>query len=265
MMDEEFDLYFWPIDLSYASELTENHDIEISKLTSIDTFNVGQILRKSNKLNESDFSLFFIENIRLLIIILIGFVLTVTAKLTLFKLVKRRYTGLHNLLTINRTRFGSGTSFKTAVLSLAFSFFLFFNLSILTNLIKTEKVTVDTSEFIDSISKLNRTTKTLIAWDTNSTNVFYRLFKKPKQADALTAFDYANVDDFVSKVSKRELDFYFYFINEIYFIYLVYYVTLNRSADYIAFFKQTIYFETLRAMLYRKNLDKKLKQILNRR
>ena len=264
MMDEEFDFYYWPIDLSYASELANNHNIEIGKLALIDAFSVGQILKKSNKLNESDFSLFLIENIRLLAIILIGFILTVTAKLTLFKLIKRRYTGLRNLLTINRTRFGS-IWFKAGFLSLAFSIFLFFNLSILTNLIKTEKVTVDTSEFIDSISKLNRTTKTLIAWDTNSTNAFYRLFKKTKPTDAIAAFDYASVEDFISKVWKRELDCYFYFMGEGYFTYVIYYITLNGSADYIAFFKQTIYFENLRVMLNRKNLDKKLKQILNRR
>ena len=123
------------------------------------------MLRKPNKFNQSDFSSFFIENIRLLVTILIGFVLTVIIKFTLLKLSKRRYS-LFNLLSIYGYRLGSIS--KLGSISLAFSFFLFFNLNILRNMIKTQKITVDTSEFIDSISKLNTTTKTLITADKES-------------------------------------------------------------------------------------------------
>ena len=261
--NDELDFYYLPIDYSQVVNF-ENHNVEISKVTSINPFNVGQMLRKPNKLDESDFSLFLIENIRLLAIILIGFVLTVTAKFTLFKLVKRRYTGLHKLLVTNRTRLSSGISFKTAVLSLAFSFFLFFNLSMLTNMIKTQKVTVSTSEFINSISKLNKTTKTLVTFNINSRNLFNRLFKNRKRTNAITSSDYANFEDFFSKLSKNEFDCYFYFMSEFYIFASIYYVTLlNRSVDHFVFFKPTIYYESLKALFYRKNLDEKRKKIIN--
>ena len=232
----------------------------MSKITSIYPYNVGQILKKSSKFNKSDFSLFFIENIRLLVIILIGFILTVTAKFTLLKLIKRRCS-LSNLLINYDYRLGS-ISFKFGFLSLAFSFFLFFNLRILTNLIKTEKITVDTSGFIDSVSKLNRTTKTLIAWDKNSTNSFYRLFKKRNESDALAVFENGSTKDFISKMSNHQLDSYFYFMHGFFFFYLIYKISINRLVDHIIFCKPAIYSESLRTIFYRKNLDPKMKKIL---
>ena len=259
-MKEEFDLYFWQMDLYHSSLVADNPNIEISKVTSIEPYNIGQILKKPNKIDKSDFSVFFIENIRLLIIILIGFISTLSAKFILLKLIKRRFS-LYHLLT-NGTRLDS-ISFKIGVLSLALVFFIFFNLNILTNLIKTQKVTVDTSEFINSVSKLNKTTKPFVATDSHSEKLFYRLFKKRKHSQTLVSTDYPNLDDFFSKISKNGIDSYFYFTGEINFIYAVYYVILNKSADYIGFFKQTIYFEFLKVMLFRKKMDKKMKQILN--
>ena len=260
--DNILDFYYWPMDLSYKRLVSKNHNIEFSKVTSINPFNVGQMLRKPNKLNESDFSLFFIENMRLVVIILIGFCLTVTAKFTLLKFINRKCS-LYDLLMINGNRLNT-ISFKLGSITLAFSLFLFFNLNILKNMIKTQKVTVDTSEFIDSISKLNRTNKTPITFRKDSMALFYRLFKKRKQNDSLVVLDYANFSDFVSHISKRELDSYFYLMSELFFFLFVYYITqLNRSVDHIAFFKPTIYFESLRTIFYRKNLNEKMKKILN--
>ena len=261
MDNDEFDFYFWAME--YSGIDFDNHNVGISKITSINPFNVGQMLRKPNKLDESDFSLFLIENICLLVIILIGYFLTVTVNFTFLKLVKRRCS-LHDLLAINRTRLSSSGSFKIAVLSLAFTFFLFFNLSILTNMIKTQKVTVSTSEFIDSISKINRTTKTLVTFEINSMHLFNRLFYR-KPTDAITSSDYANFDDFYSKLSKRGVDTYFFFMKDSYFFASIYYVTLLNTSidDYFAFLKPTIYYESFKAFLYRKNLDQKRKKILN--
>ena len=262
MNDDGLDFYNWPLKLSYVNLLIDNHNFEISKVASINSFHIGQMLRKPNKLNKSDFSLFFIENTLLFVIILIGVVLTVAAKFTLLKLIKRRCS-LYNLLIFNETILDS-ISFKIGVLYLAFSLFLFFNLNILKNMIKTQKVTVDTSEFIDSISKLNRTTKPIVTTDTNSTNLFYRLFNKRKQNDALTRSDYANADDFYSKISKNGLESNLYFMSQFFFFFLINNIAqLNRSVDHIAFFKPTIYFESLRTIFYRKNLNEKMKKILN--
>ena len=183
---------------------------------------------------------------------------------TLLKLTNQKCS-LYSLLTIDQSRLSS-ISFNSAVLSLSFTFFLFFNLNILTNMIKTEKVTVSTSEFIDSISKLNRSTKTLITLDEDSMNIFLRMFKKRKKGDAQIVSLYDELNDIISKVTKNGLDSYFYFMGEIYFFLLINDVSsINISADHIAFAKSTIYFETLRAIFYRKNLDQKMKKILNNR
>lgn len=258
---DEFDIIAWPLELSRAALLSQ-HNVAFSKVISVNSFQIGQILRKPNKLNKSDLSLFLIENIGLLVIILVGFVLSVIAKCAILKLNKRRFSSLYNLLVINRTRSGS-ISFKIGVLSMALYIFLFFDLRILTNMIKTDKVTVSTSEFIDSISKLNRTSKTMVAWDTNSTILFYQIFKKRKQNDVI-AFD-AKLRGFFDS-SKCGLDYYFYFMCEFFFFFTVYHVTLvNRSVDHFIFFQPTIYFESLKAIFYRKDLDDKMKRILNRR
>ena len=262
--DNILDFYYWPVELSYERLVSKKHNIEINKVTSTTSYKVGQVLRKPNKLNQSDFSLFLIENIRLLVIILIGFVLNLSSKFTLLKLSKRRCI-LYDLLT-NGTRLSS-ISFKLGSVTLAFSFFLFFNLNMLTNMIKTEKVTVSTNEFLDSISKLNRTTKPVITVYTESMALFYRLFKKRKRNDDLKLTDYSkNVQKFFSTISKNGFDTYFYFMEEIFYLYFFYYGSLlNRSVDYIVFCNPTIYFESLRTIFFRKNLDKKMKQILNRR
>ena len=239
----------------------ENRNVELSKVTSINAFNVGQMLRKPNKLNQLDVTLFLIENIGHLAIILIGYFVDLMTIFTLLKLAKQK-CNLYNLLTINRTRLGLG-SFKIAVLSLAFSCFLFFNLNILTNMIKTEKVTVSTSEFIDSISKLNTTAKTLVSFNLNSTALFNRLFKGRKRTDDITSTKYY-LYGFLSKLSRKGLDSYFYFMNEFQFFFSIYYLTLrNKSLDYFVFFKPTIYYESLRAYFYRKNLDQERKKIIN--
>ena len=257
---DETDFYYWPLEFSYAN-FTENNNVKVSKTTSINAFNFGQVLRKPNKFNQSDFSLFFIENIRLLIFILVGFISTVTAKFTLLKLIKQR-CNLSNLLSIHGFRLDPIPT-KIGFIALAFSFFIFFNLNILTNMINTQKITVDTSEFIDSIPKLNKTTKTLITLYTDTMALFYRLFKKRKQNDDIIASDYTNFQDFFSRISKHGFDNHFYFMGEIYFMILIYYTTLlNTSLDPIIFFKPTIYFELLRSIFYRKNLDPKMKKIL---
>ena len=263
--DNILDFFYFFMDLTHSNKLARNHNIELSKVTSINPLYVGQMLRKPNKLNNSDFSLFLIENIGIFVIILIGFVLTVIAKFTLLKIIKQRYS-IYNLLTNNGTRL-SPVSFKFGFLSLAFSFFLFFNLNILTNMIKTQKVTVSTSEFLDSISKLNRTTKTLITLHKESMALFYRLIKKERKPnDSLVIYDFANFSDFVFKISKLDLDSYFYFITEGFFLFFVYNTKLlNRSDDHFVFFKPTIYFESLRTIFYRKKMDEKMKKHLNRR
>ena len=262
MEEDETDFYYWPLELSYAN-FTENNNVKVSKATSINAFNVGQMLRKPNKFNKSDFSLFFIENIRLLVIILIGFILTVTAKFTLLKLGKRRCI-LYHFLT-NGTKLSS-VSFKLGFISLAFSFFLFFNLNILRNMVNTQKVAVDTNEFIDSISKLNKTTKTLITVYPDTMSLFYRLFKKGKRNDDFTVSDYGNIQDFFSKISRDGFDSYIYFMGEINFLASIYYAKLvNTLLDPIVFFKPTIYFELLRSIFYRKKMEQNMKQILNRR
>ena len=133
-------------------------------------------------------------------------------------------------------------------------------------MINTQKVTVDTSEFIDSVSKLNRTTKSLITLHTDSMALFYRLFKKRNQSDVLVVFDYADFSDFISKMSKRGLDSYFYLMSEGLFLFLANYVILlNKPVDHFVFCKQTIYFESLRTVFYRKKLSKKMIRILKHR
>ena len=260
---DKVDFYYWPMDI-FDTNLTDNQNVGLSKVTSTAPINVGQILRKPNKFNKLDFSSFLIENIGLMVIILIGYFFILMAIFTLLKLIKQRYS-LYYLLTIDGSRLSS-ISFKISILLLTFSIFLFFNLSILTNMIKTQKVIVSTSEFIDSISKLNKTTKTLVTMHQSFTNLFYRLLKKSKRNDSLSIASLVDFEGFYSKISKKGFDFYFYFMREIYFFLLVYYVTLlNRSVDYFVFFKPTIYFESLRSIFYRKNLGEKMKKILNRR
>ena len=269
MDKDEIDFYYLAVD--YSGIDIDNHNVELSKVTSINSFNVGQMLRKPNKLDESDFSLFLIENIRILVLILIGYFFIVTAKFTLLKLIKRRASptrcSFYNLFTIDQTRLGS-VSFKIAALSLAFSLFLFFNLNILAGMIKTDKVTVDTSEFIDSVSKLNKTTKKLVTSGPYVGDLFYRLIKKRKRPDSMISINNFYFLDFFPMLSKSRLDSYFFFMNEIYMIASFYYLILfnHKSVDdYFIFFKTTTYYESSRAIFYRKNLDQKMKQILNRR
>ena len=268
MNKDELDFYYWPMDISNPNQ-TDYRSFGLSKVASTAPVNVGQILRKPNKLNKLDFSSFLIENIGLLVLTFIGYFFSLMVIFILLKLFKRRCS-LYCLLNFDRSRLSS-MPFKICILFLAISLFLFFTLSILTNMIKTEKVTVSTSEFIDSISKLNKTTKTLIIRLPRFKKLFNRLSKKTKHNDVLCIYDYNNYNKYdnfnyiYSKISKNGFNSFF-LMEEIYFFSLAYHFTLlNRLVDHFLFIKPTIYFEALRAIYYRKNLDKKMKQILNRR
>ena len=105
---------------------------------------------KSDNLEKSDFSSFLFDNVRLVIIILLGYLSLVVVTWMVPNLIRQGYSRINSLkLTILRFFFIDlnrliSLSYKFAVLVLMFNFFIFFNRNFLSGNIKTSKVVINT-------------------------------------------------------------------------------------------------------------------------
>lgn len=145
---------------------TDSHpNLESTKACSTELFQIGQVLNKPNNLENSDLSSFLFENINVLVYILIGYLLLFVSSFVFLKKVLPKYRSFKiSKLFLNKLLFLDSNqlrqlSCEIALIFIFFSLFLFIVTNILSNLIKTNKVVVNTDEFIDSIEKLFTTKK----------------------------------------------------------------------------------------------------------
>lgn len=158
------DLYALPLEASFADEADEA--VEMTKPAFSFRYRIGQFI-EANKSEKSDFSSFLFDNVRLLILILAGYLSVVAVTWIAPKLIRSNYSRTKSLkLTLFRFFFTDvqrlfSLSYKFTALVLSFQLFMFFNLNFLSGGIKTSKVVVNTDEIVDSISKLAHTQKTI--------------------------------------------------------------------------------------------------------
>ena len=147
---------------------------------------------------------------------------------------------------------------------LFFNLFLFFNRNFLFCTIKTDKVTVDTHEMVDSAAQLISVSQTLA---TGSEELdFIKTAPKGSFLSKLAGknfFKLTNLEE-LERMQAYGIDRYVVFGGEV----DVYRVTdllasHAQKIGAIAFIKSAIYYEFLTGFLMRKSLDKKRKELIN--
>lgn len=117
------------------------------------SYRLGQLFPEKNaegKLEKADLSAFLFENVRLLMMILLGYVFITVVTSIALSLIRKDYSYFKSLkLTLLNAYFIDSKpllslSLKFAVLLLSFELFMFFNKNFLGAGIKTSKVVVNT-------------------------------------------------------------------------------------------------------------------------
>lgn len=149
---------------------------------------------------------------------------------------------------------------------LFFSFFLFFNCNFIFGAIKTDKVTVQTDQIVDSASKLIDTSKPLNIYKRESSlllgapegSFLHRLGKKQ-----IVVLRY--LSDLI-QIQKVGVDRYLYLNEETALPFLMNLLASSaKKANLLAFIKPTGYYEALVSLRVRANLDEERKRYINSR
>lgn len=231
------------------------------------SYKVGQILTEPEKSDQSfDLLAFLIDNINVLVIILIGYLLTVVSILIISKLSGHRLN-FRRLVALKKNRLV--VSSKLGFLFFGFNLFLFFNIEILANLIKTESVMIDTEPFIDSIDKLKRTHKILLYHSEDKEiflggppNRFLSLLFKDKLKNK-EALEYSAMDKNFVETFRKNGDNFFFIEHQLDIQWVLASFSEFKLTNRIVFMDPKSYFDSFMVIHLRKNLDSKRKQIIH--
>ena len=237
-------------------------------------FQVGQLVKKPS-FESADFSTFIIQSRFQILKCLIGYFLTFIIvfifKRTVYPETRKLKFSSYELFFC---KFKIINRFypKLMYILIAFNLFLFVNLSLLRNSIKTEKVVVPTGALIDSVTKLERSmmepcffkeesgADVILKAPTNSflSRVFKNKIKRKSHTCNLSKkYNATEVD----KLKEKGLHTYFFFMKRTALFILLCYITKNTNND-ILFKKSTQYHETQYVIYVRRSLDESRKNLL---
>ena len=237
-------------------------------------FQVAQLVKKPS-FESADFSTFIIQSRFQILKCLIGYFITL---LIVFIFLKTIYSGSRKPklssyeLFFCRLKIINKFYPKLKYIFLAFNLFLFINLSLLSNSIKTEKVVVPTDELIDSIAKFERSRKEPcffkeenemeIILNAPSNSFLSRIFNnKIKRKSVLCNLSIKYNATEVAKLREKGLYTYFFFMRRTALLILLSYITKNAD-NYFVFKKSTQYYENLFVIYIRKSLAENRKKLL---
>lgn len=159
-------------------------------------------------------------------------------------------------------------SCKVGFMVLFFNLFIFFNLSILTNIIKTDKVVIPTDQIIDSPAKLKETDKILVILMSETENIkssllIKELIERKNEQDKLLVVKSKLTKEESVAIENNGLVAYFFLMSEVGIYGTVLSLCSTRLIDDLnLFFKPISYYESLGKFILRKNLEKKKKVFL---
>ena len=263
MKKGDIDLYPLPEDISYVKSY-----LEMSKTTSITSFMIAQILTKPDKLQKADISSFLLNNRVLLYVTIIGYFLFFIFIFAFLRKVFYIYNStkiikliLFKLLFLNDKQL-QGLSSKIAIIFVFFNFFLLIFLNVVRNCIKTDKVVINTDEFIDSDNKLDETPKILTIIH-NDEELFSKspertlmnrlYFKKLKNEKFFMTNKREGQEEF-RELEKNGLANHFFLMPKTGL--LITLASFTYSEDQFVFLKQKSYCERISVIYMRKDLDK---------
>ena len=257
------DIYAWPREtyersnhLSYVGKF-----MEMSKPQSVAPFQMSQFLNKPTA-QKNDVSSFLYNNLGVLLIILLGYLAVKLSTFLFLKLSNPNHNFAKNLKLILLKMFSinQNLTFKLALLFLSLDLFLFFNFNFLRGTIKTDSVTVNTNEIIDSISQLMNNDKTIVLHYDDEfllKNAPENSFLKKmydKKAKQNMVYIIQQITDSINKFKDTGLDSYLLFGYELGIIYFSS-ILSNYADNLVVFMKSRIFYEILCSFPFRKNLD----------
>ena len=271
----EIDVYYAGLNLC-AQSLLEKYDkfIEPSGTKTGLAFEFGQILKKPVNLEESDFSSFLFENLNLLSYILIGYFLLFFFGFICFKKLFPFLNPLKKLKLISSKLLFNNhiqlrkLSPKFAYILLFFNLFLFILIQLLTNFIKTDKVTLNTDELIDTNEKILSNSKILYTRIENlrqfshfpESSLLFKLVKRKKEQDQyLTKLNQTKIDEIIKKGQSSSI---LIFENRPMLLnFLLSFSMFTKNP--IIFLKSGNYHQNIYVYFMRRRLDKNKKKFIN--
>lgn len=260
------DFHGFPQDFGSA-----NKNFETSKTITSSILKIGHLIKEPNKLDKSDFLSFFINNTSLLIALLIGYCLTKLLIYLYFVFFEEQFNFLA-LFSINLRERPKLS--KISIVILFFNLFLLIVLSLLSNSIKTEKLIVKTDKFIDSFDELDKTSKILTLFGSQTRNFknaqyssfIQQFYEKKRKKNELFFISSKNFNQFIelqNKLLNGPTD-YLFFMDEIRLLSTVRSFTAGLSdKNLFLWLKPTLLYEEPNCFYLNPTLNKKKKQILH--
>ena len=271
------DIFAWPTELGLqerSGHLGESKFLQMTKVVSADPGRVGQFLNKPN-LRKTDISSFLYNNLSILSIILLGYLMIKLSNLIFLKLSKQNNLSFVKTLKLTILRLlnlNQNASSTFVLLFLSLNIFLFFTLTVLKGTINTESVVVDQTKLIDSTDKIMNNDKILVTYyneksllsDAPSNSFLKKLYDKKAKENKIFIFQKnLNVNDF-KKFIDHGLATYLTISDYTSLLHFLSYISVYSTPDLISFLKSTNYYEKLSAFTMRRNLDKNKKKLIHK-
>ena len=246
--------------------------VEMTKSVGTLKYQLGQFIKNPNT-DKTDFSEFLYDNLNLLVIILIGYLLIILSAIVILKVLNRNYKLLTSfkLAFLKIFYFNQNLAFRFAFMLMCLDLFLWLNLEFLSATIKTDSILVDQSEIIDSVNQFVDSNKVLVIIyneeyllaEAQKNSFLKKLHNKKVKQSKLYIFAQDINADILNKFIGAGLDKYFFFLNDNLLIH-----TLSALTDYsnelISFVKPTSFYEIVSAFPLRKNLESYKKSYIHK-
>lgn len=217
----------------------------------------AQSLKKTTKHKAADFLAFLYQNISLLAMFAIAYLLTRLMIASFWAVMYSRRTGKIKRFPFRLLYLTDDQVMKRlpelAILLLSFALFQFFAVALLTNSIKTAKVVTDTSFLIDTANKLESTNKKPVFWEYKSdyrliseapkgTQLFRMFHQRLQHPDGFFLIKRKSITADMLYLYNLGADEYFLFMSRFPLVCLMNIVStfLDR-----VFFNRNVYFESL--------------------
>ena len=260
------------------TQLKAGRFVELTKPVSLYSFGIAQYLTKPTGI-QSDLSSFLHENRMLIFCVLIGYLVPLLSicTISIWRLQMHRRSIRSIRTTAPKLLFLPNSQKrviypKLALIFVFFTLFLFIMRHILTNLIKTNAVILDTSQFIDSRERLFESPKTMMICgnplekDLQSgkpmgKSFTFKLFsQKSKQGRLLEVCQSKkNIVRMNEQAREPGLSSMYFLMDRVYLIWFLW-LFMTANAPLFIYIGTEIYFEESIALTVRRNLPPGIKQ-----
>ena len=273
MQNDRLDVYTIPTDLTLVSR--DNPFIEATKVAYVNPYLVGQFIFPGHSSAEtSDFTSFLVQNKRIVMIILSGYLLVIAMAFVFFQTSRPFSSAFKSLKQVlGQVLFSTGQSsklYKVAIMLLAFHLFLFILQVLLRSSIKTEKATINTDEMIDSVPKLVSTSKTMVV-NFEEEDILKRAIEHSLLGNLAEkrriVYRAPLSEEKMKELMKERMDSLFFFSSEIY-LYFIFsaLASIAKQRGLVAFIRSQIYSESFVRVFYlRRGLEEVKKQFIRNR